>query len=160
MRDIIKQYNKEKTKFEQRLTQDYTERDNRMKEHLEKEMDVKISEYKNLSVKNIGMWHSAPDTEYSDEMTLENVTKKAGPNLILEMGKLIEKQIVLKEEEKKRTRDIYMDFPRSFSYEIAFTIPDGYRIEGYDNFNKKVENEVGGFVSSATLSGKILLIKT
>lgn len=160
LRGLIKDYNKEKVKLEQRQVQDYNERDTRIKEELEKEMDVKVAEYKNLSVKSIGMWNTSPDMEYSDELTIENISKKAGRNYILELGRLIEKQTEIKDEQKTRSREVFMDYPRSFTHEITLAIPDGYTVEGFEKFNKKTENEFGGFVSSAKLDGKILTIKT
>jgi hypothetical protein len=106
------------------------------------------------------MWHTSPNIEYGDEMTIENISKKAGRNYILELGKLIEKQTEIKQEQKTRNRDVYMDFPRAFSHEITLAIPEGYTVEGYENFNKKTENEFGGFVSSARVDEKTLVIKT
>lgn len=156
---IIKDYNKEKKKFEQRMAQDYNDRDDRLKHDIETSMDVKVSDYK-LTLKNIGMWPNKPDTEYDDVFTLENITKKAGPNTILELGKLIEKQTDLKPEQLTRTRDIYMDYARSFVQEMTFTIPAGYTIDGLEAFNKNVVNDAGGFISSATLTGNTLTLKT
>lgn len=158
MRDIIRDYNKEKAKYEQRLTQDYNDRDTRLTKEIENDLDVKISSYK-FSLKNSGMWDAAAHVSYADEFTAENLAKKAGPNIILELGHLIEQQTTIKEEQKKRTVDVYMDYPRSYDHEFVFTIPDGYTVEGLENFNMKVENGTGGFVSSAVVDGRKLLIK-
>jgi hypothetical protein len=160
LRGLIKNYNSGKGKLEQRQAQDYNERDNRMKEELEKEMNVKVSEYKNLTVKSLGMWHTSPDVEYSDEFTIENISKKAGQNYIFELGRLIEKQTEIKEDQRTRTRDVFMDYPRSFTHEITLAIPDGYTVDGVEKFNKKTENEFGGFISTCKLDGKTLTIKT
>lgn len=158
MRDIIKEYNKEKIKYEQRITQDYNDRDGRLIKEIESDLDVKVSEYK-LTLKNPGMWDSSPKVVYADEFTAENLTKKAGPNLILELGRLIEQQTSIKDEQMKRAVDVYMDYPRSYNHEFIFAIPDGYKVEGLENFNAKVENATGGFVSSASIEGKKLVIK-
>lgn len=48
-------------------------------------MEVKVSDYKNFKLKSLGMWEESPNIEYSDDFTIENVTKKAGPNYILEL---------------------------------------------------------------------------
>ncbi|WP_333820054.1 DUF3857 domain-containing protein [Ohtaekwangia sp.] len=157
---ILKDFNKEKTKYSQRLTQDYNERDERIKKNLEEELEAKVVEYKNLNIKTIGMWQDTPNTEYSDEFVLENITRKAGGNVIIELGKLIEKQTEIKEDQKIRTRDIYMAYPRSFNHEIIFTVPEGYTVEGIDAFNKKVENKTGGFVSTARVDGNKLTVKS
>ena len=158
MRDIIKDYNKEKIKYEQRITQDYNDRDTRLTKDIENDLDVKVSAYK-LTLKNPGMWDSSPKVIYQDEFTAENLTKKAGPNLILELGRLIEQQTTIKDEQKNRRVDVYMDYPRSYVHEFTLAIPDGYKVEGLENFNSKVENATGGFVSTATLEGNKLVIK-
>jgi hypothetical protein len=160
MRGILKDFNKEKTKFEQRISQDYHERDERIKSEIEGELEAKVTEYKNLKVKSIGMWENEPNTEYSDEYTIENLTKKVGPNIMVDIGKLIESQTEIKDEQKNRTRDVYMAFARSFTNEISFTIPAGYKAEGIESLNMKSENDTGGFVSSASVTGNILTIKT
>jgi hypothetical protein len=160
MKGILKEFNKEKTKYEQRITQDYHDRDERLKKEIESQMEVKVAEYKNLSIKNVGMWDTAPDTEYTDEFVLENLAKKAGKNLIVEIGKLIEKQTEIKEDQKNRTRDVFMAFARSFSHEMTFKIPVGYRVEGLENLNKKIENATGGFISTATVANGVVTIKT
>lgn len=155
---ILKQYNKEKLKLEQRITQDYNERDKKLKDDIEGSMSVKVGEYRNFKLKTIGMWAETPNTEYSDEFNIENLTKKAGPNYILELPKLIEKQTEITEKQKKRDRDIYMSYARSFVNEIYFTIPDGYTVEGLENLNKEVKNSTGGFISTATVEGNVLKI--
>lgn len=53
-----------------------------------------------------------------------------------------------------------MSFPRSFENEITFNIPEGYSVSGLEKLNKKVENETGGFVSTAEVKGNQLVIKT
>lgn len=160
LKGLISDYNKEKNKFEQRKTQDYNERDQRIKQSLESEMDVKLSDYRNLQIKNIGMWYDKPVTEYSDEFVIENIVKKAGPNSIVDIGKLIEKQSEVPEEQKTRTRDVYMSNPRTYTYEIEFTIPAGFTVEGVENLRKKTEGEQGGFISEARMEGSILKITT
>jgi hypothetical protein len=160
LRGVIKEYNKEKIKLEQRLAQDYNERDNKIKAEIEEQMEVKVSEYKGLKIKNIGMWHTEPVTEYADEFVLEGISKKAGPSVIIELGKLIEQQTDIKEEDKVRTRDVYMNHARTFVNEIEFTIPDGYAPEGLESFNKTIENELGGFVSTAKVENNKIVLST
>jgi hypothetical protein len=158
MRDIINEYNKEKIKYEQRISQDYNDRDSRLTKELETDLDIKVTGYK-LRLKDPGMWDNSPKVVFTDEFTAENFTKKAGPNLILELGHLIEQQTTIKDEQKSRTVDVFMDYPRSYNHEFIFTIPEGYTVEGLENFNTKVENASGGFVSNAGIEGKKLVIR-
>jgi hypothetical protein len=155
---LLKQYNKEQEKLQQRMSQDYNDRDKKIKDDIESSMEVKLSEYKNFKLKSIGMWDYAPYTEYMDDFTIENMTKKAGPNYILELPKLIEKQTEITDKQKERTRDIYMSNARSFINEISFTIPEGYTVEGLEALNKDVHNETGGFISTAKVEGNVLKI--
>lgn len=159
MGGLIKEYKKEKTKFEQRKTQDYNERDERLKDDIERDMDIKPTDY-SMTVKNIGMWHTAPDTEYEDSFTLENMGKKAGPNIIFEIGKFIGKQTEVEEHQKDRSVDVYMDYARMYTQEIVFTVPAGYSVEGIEALNKTVDSDAGGFISSAELVGSTLTVKT
>ena len=86
--------------------------------------------------------------------------KKAGPNYIIEIGKLIGGQIDLTEKERDRSANIYMEYPRSFNYQITLNIPEGYTVAGLDKLNKSVDNETGAFISTAKLEGNQLIINT
>jgi len=157
---VIAQYKKEREKFQQRATQDYIERDKKITEAIESEMDVKISDYKNLNIKSIGMWNESPNVNYTDEFTIDNLVKKVGQNYLIDFGKLIEKQLTIKDEDRIRSVDIYMNYPRSFDEEYTFTIPEGYNVEGLENFNKYAINKTGGFISSADIKEGKLVIKS
>lgn len=160
MKSLVKQYNAEKEKFEQRKTQDYFERDKRIKKAIERDLNVSVKEYKNLQIKSIGMWDTAPKVIYSDKFVIENMVRKAGPNLIIEFGKLIDEQTKPSDEQRTRNEDIYMNYARSFEHIIELTIPAGYEAEGIENLNKKFENEQGGFIASAKTEGNKLIVRT
>jgi len=157
---VIAQFKKERLKFEQRAAQDYLERDKKITDAIESEMSVKVSEYKNFNMKSIGMWPESPTTQYSDEFTIENLIKKVGPNYMIDFGKLLEKQVEVKGEDRVRKVDIYMGYPRSYDHEYVFTLPEGYSIEGLENFNKYAINKTGGFISSAEVKDGKLTVKT
>ncbi|UPK67607.1 DUF3857 domain-containing protein [Chitinophaga filiformis] len=90
--------------------------------------------------------------------TMDGFVKKAGNNFMLDIGKLITEQIALSPEERKRTYDINMAFPRTVSYDIIVNIPQGYQLEGAENLNKSVSNDTGSFESSTKMEeGKLIL---
>ncbi len=157
---LVSRYKDERKKFEQRLTQDYLERDKKILNSIESEMELKISDYKNLKIKSIGMWPESPNTEYSDEFTIDNMVKKVGQNYLIDFGKLIERQTEVKDTARFRKIDIYMNYPRSYEEEFIFTLPEGYSVEGLENFNKYAINKTGGFVSSAEVKEGKLIVKT
>jgi hypothetical protein len=130
------------------------------KKSISAEFDFEIDN-SNFKIKNTGRFGSKTPFEYQEDFEIKNhLVKKAGENIIIEIGKLITSQIAIDDKEKTRKNNIYMPFPRSFNNEISFTIPTGYTVSGIEKLNKNVTNECGGFVSSAALNGDKLIIKT
>ncbi len=114
----------------------------------------------NVKIHSNGNLYGEDDFNYSYEIAIEEgLLKKAGPNFILEAGKLVGGQIEVTDDEKERTEDIYMPYARSFDYDITIKIPAGYTVEGLDKFNKKIENATGGTISSATQNGDSVQLK-
>lgn len=160
LKSLANEYSYLREKSEQQAVQENYEREKRVEDDIESELDTKISGYKNLKIASVGMWEDMPDTEYSDEFVIDNGTKKAGKNFILEVGKFIEKQTELSDEQLQRDRDIHMGFARTFNSEVMLVIPEGYSVEGIDNLNMHVANTYGGFISSASVEKNKLVIKT
>ncbi|SHN22339.1 DUF3857 domain-containing protein [Chitinophaga sp. CF418] len=93
-----------------------------------------------------------------ESFTVDGFVKKAGNNYMLDIGKLITEQIELSPEERKRTYDINMPFPRTVSYDILINIPQGYQLEGVENLNKSVNNDTGSFESTTKMEdGKLVV---
>lgn len=158
---VLKEYQDEKQKYEQRKTQDYNNREEKIKKSIEEDGDVVLSGYKDFKLISPGMWIENPFCEYSDAFVVENICKKAGNNYLIELPKLIEQQTEFEdEEEKNRTQDVFMDYARSYLYTIEFEIPEGYTVEGYENLNKKYDSPFGGFESSVKIVGNKLTIST
>lgn len=119
-----------------------------------------VEEYK-MTVENSGRFGSKEPMVYKESFTIKDqYLKKAGNNIIFELGKFLTSQIELTEKEKNRKNNIYMSFPRQIQHEIQFEIPQGYIATGLEKFNKKEENETGGFISTITQNGNVITIKT
>ncbi|KAB1068678.1 DUF3857 domain-containing protein [Tamlana haliotis] len=86
--------------------------------------------------------------------------KKAGPNYIVEIGKLITNQIDLNKKQRERTENIHMSYPRIYNNKITFNIPKGYAVTGIDKLNKSIDNSTGAFISQAEVIGSDLIITT
>ncbi|HRE78417.1 MAG TPA: DUF3857 domain-containing protein [Flavobacterium sp.] len=124
------------------------------------ELGHDIEDY-SLSIENTGRFGSKEPMKYKESFTIKDqYIKKAGNNIIVELGKFLTSQIELSEKEKNRTNNIYMSFPRQIVHEIQFEIPEGYTASGLDKFNKNAENETGGFISSISQNGNLITIKT
>lgn len=115
----------------------------------------------NYEILNTGRYGKTTPFAYKEDFTIKNgLVKKAGENYILEVGKLIGVQVDISKKEKERTNNIYYGFPRSLDNEVIIEIPEGFTATGLEKLNKKVENETGGFISSAVIEGNKLKIKT
>jgi len=123
------------------------------------QFDQEITDLKEYKTDNLGIRHTAPDFVYSSSFNLASLVKKAGNNVIVEIGKIQGDPFIIKPEQRKRDIDIYMPFARTLEYSIELQIPDGYTVEGIAALNKKVENETGSFIAEATATDKLVTIK-
>jgi hypothetical protein len=136
-----------------------TKQKDKFEDEIESTYDNKPKDLVNYKIIKPSPSLQDPSFEFNEEFTIEGLVKKAGNNYIIDAGKLIGGQLELKPEQKeKRTIDIYMPFARSFSYQVELNIPDGYTAEGTEKLNKNVENECGGFVSTAKVDGNKIVI--
>ncbi|MCP4121761.1 MAG: hypothetical protein GY751_08400 [Bacteroidetes bacterium] len=136
-----------------------TERNEYMIDELQRTFDTEVEEVE-LEVISDGASLSDEDFEVSYNFELNDHIKKVGPNYLIEVGHLIGGQVEIEEKERERTVDINMPYARTFTNEINITIPDGYVVEGLEELNFNVDNESGGFISSAELIGNKLVVKT
>lgn len=117
-----------------------------------------VTDLKNYKIDNLGVRHTAPDFKYSSSFNLGGLVKKAGNNLIVEIGKIQGQPLAIKPEQRKRNLDIYMSYPRSIEYHIELKIPDGYTAEGVEALNKNVTNETGFFTTEAKINGQTVSV--
>ena len=118
-----------------------------------------VTELKDYKTDNLGVRHTAPNFVYSSSFNLGGLVKKAGNNIIVEIGKIQGQPYVVKQEQRKRDIDVYMPYARSLEYYIDLDIPEGYSAEGIAALNKKVENETGYFIAQASATDKVITIK-
>lgn len=121
--------------------------------------EQEVTEMKDYKIENPGIRHTAPDFVYSSNFQLGGLIKKAGNNIIVEIGKIQGTPLVIKEEQKKRALDVYMPFARSIEYHLEIAIPEGYTAEGVAALNSKVQNETGYFITEATSNGQTVSVK-
>lgn len=130
-----------------------------MKASLERDYDLKVSEVGDISIEKTGRYNHEP-VVYSAQFETEDLVKKVGPNYMVDVGKLIEQQTKIDKDELDRRNNVYFDNARSFHYKIVLTVPAGYRVQGLDKLNHRVENSVGGFTSTAKEEGGKIVIET
>ncbi len=131
----------------------------RLKESMDGEFDVPIEDISEPTVVQLGRWHDKPEFIFDFNFTLKGLTKRAGPNYLVSVGKLIESQVNIAEEEKERKYNAYLPAARTFDYDVKVKIPTGYKVTGVEKLNTKVENQHGSFTSNAIVEGDQLIIK-
>lgn len=127
---------------------------------VKEEYEIEVEDY-TMELKNTGRFGKNEPLQYSETFVIkDHYIKKAGNNIIVELGKFLTSQIEISKKEKERTNNIYMTFPRQIEQEVQLEIPAGYSVSGLEKFNKKVENETGAFISSVVQEGNTIVIKT
>ncbi|RPE13252.1 DUF3857 domain-containing protein [Chitinophaga lutea] len=109
-----------------------------------------------FDVRQMGLRHTEPEMVYTTRFKIDGYLKKAGNNYILDAGRLIGSQMAIKPSQRERKADVYMSFARSFEYEMEFSIPAGYTVEGADKLARSIDNECGSFiVTTESAPGKL-----
>ena len=116
--------------------------------------DQDVTDLKDYKTDTLGVRRTAPNFVYSSSFNLNGLVKKAGNNIIVEIGKIEGSPLIIKPKQRQRDIDIYMPYARSIEYNIEFEIPDGYTVEGVSALNKKVSNEAGYFTAEASYQWK------
>jgi hypothetical protein len=120
--------------------------------------DMEPQQVTNCKIVNGGVDQAAPVFAFNETFVLDNLVKKAGPNFIIDVGKLTGGFFKLEDKERQRNVDVYMPCARSFKYSISIAIPKGYSAKGMEELAAKKSNKTGSFISSATVSGSNLII--
>ncbi|NJM80542.1 MAG: hypothetical protein HC854_14690 [Flavobacterium sp.] len=130
-----------------------------LKKATEGEYNTKVDDF-TFEIINTGRYGETQPLVYKETFKIKNdFIKKAGANYIIEIGKLIDSQVEIEEKEQKRENNIYTVFPRSFNYNISFSIPEGFSVSGIEKLNKTVENETGSFISKASIKDNKLQLE-
>lgn len=147
-------------RFTQFNTQEENKREVAMNTLVKEDFDVSDIKETKLELIQPGCWDDAPALIFNDSLEINKFITKAGDNIMLEVGKLIGKQIIPQASDSLRNYNIYNPCARESEYIMKIQIPEGYTVKGANNLVFNVTNETGGFVSSAVIEGKMLIVKT
>jgi len=166
MDPILQDLTGKRLKETKKLLSEYQESRDRerlknLKEVNEVQFDFEIDSVHSFNILETGRSSEAPSFEYEYVIETEDLINKAGNNYIVSIGKLIEKQVEIDNEFKEaRKYDIYMNYPRTYKSAISMTVPEGYEVQGLEKLNNSINNETGGFQSTATFSNNTLRLST
>lgn len=129
------------------------QRNKRLKERIALEFDFNIDSVHNFSISQTGRFSEHPGFDYSFSADTRDLVRKAGPNYLISVGKLIEKQTNPGDEGEKRLFHAYLPYPQRLRYQVEVVIPPGYSVQGVDKLNVAMENQWGAFTGVASVSG-------
>ena len=95
---------------------------------------------------------------YKESFQVGDKIRKAGKKLLINLPGLMGGQLQIRNEERIRTFDIDVRYPRKLKWQMNLTIPAGYTVEGIEGLKVNVDNETGSFTSSAILNGNVLTV--
>lgn len=133
---------KKKERVENWLTDDF---------ELEKLMKCEVNSYGRFE----------DDLKVNMVYSSSELIKKAGPNLIFDIGKLIGSQVALDDEDvKERTCEADVNFAKTIENNLVIILPEGFKAEGIDQLDMNVDNAYGAFISKIEVEGNILRLNT
>lgn len=124
------------------------------------EYDFEVDTVSGLEIEHTGRYDDQSAMTYHFRMETGDILNKVGPNYLLDIGKLIEQQVRLEEDELERNMPVYISSPRSYACSITLAIPEGFEVQGIENLEYNVETSEGGFVSKAKVENNQLVIDT
>ncbi|HET9057316.1 MAG TPA: hypothetical protein VFN30_10780 [Chitinophagaceae bacterium] len=128
-----------------------------MKKQIEAEF-TNVAKYSYFRLISDGRSVKKPELKYTENYVLGNFTKKAGKALLIPIPSLIEGQLQVKQDERKRKYDIDVRYPKILTWTINFSIPQGYNADGLEDLNTNISNETGSFISLAKIeNGRVII---
>ncbi|MFT6747161.1 MAG: hypothetical protein ACJAZ2_001509 [Glaciecola sp.] len=112
-----------------------------IKEILESE-NLKVVSVEDFKLIQEGRSTATPERIFTINATLKDLIRKAGPNYLFNVGKIIGDQVIIEDHEKKRVNDIYLNYAKTFRYVLNFDVPAGYSLAGLSKLEQKVDNSI------------------
>jgi hypothetical protein len=128
-----------------------------MKEQLEQDLSASVK-YKDFSVVSEGRSFRKPELMFKESFQVGEKIRRAGKKLLINLPGLMGGQLQIRKEERERSFDIDVRYPRKLRWQINMTIPAGYVVEGYEGLITNVDNETGAFIATAEVKDNILTI--
>jgi hypothetical protein len=139
-------------KLRERKKEDKIKKPEYMQKVLENEYGT-VVKYNEFILTSDGRSYKKPELDFTQKADIGNKVSKAGNHLLVAVPSLIESQLFINQDERIRQYDADMGFPRTMTWEINFTVPEGYKAIGVDNLASTVDNDAGYFMSMAKMEG-------
>lgn len=125
-----------------------------MKEYREGYYDIESYDAFNLYAD--GRSNFFPTMQAREEMTLNELVEKVGPNYVLNLGEILYDQLDVEDEDREFPVSMYD--ARTIHYQMVVNIPEGYTLSGYKGLNQEIDNETGSLKISYKEEGDKLVL--
>ena len=85
-----------------------------------------VEEYLDYELLSNGRYDDDENIVFKESYSLKNFLNKAGRNYTFNIGNLIGGQFQLDKDDMERIANIYINYPKSYKYDITINIPEGY----------------------------------
>jgi hypothetical protein len=118
-----------------------------------------VEKYNSFRVVEDGRSYKKNQLKYVENFSLNEMTSRVGEDIIIKIPFLMGEQTKIKKEDRTRTLPINIRYEGNFTYNIAFDIPVGYTIKGWEALNQRTDNEFASFTGKAKIVNNQLLIQ-
>lgn len=140
------------------LTDEFKERKpDYMKQQLEREFDGPVT-YQNFDMVAEGRSFKKPEMMFRETFQVGGLIRKAGKKLLVNLSGLMGGQLHINEDDRLREFDADLRYPRKLRWQINFTIPAGYTVDGLKELTNNIDTEAGSFISSASVKDNVLTL--
>ncbi|MDE5554095.1 MAG: hypothetical protein K2J10_02805 [Muribaculaceae bacterium] len=121
--------------------------------------DVSVDSVKGEII-SVGIDPQSPKLTYGVEYTAHDLVKRAGKNLLLSVGKLVEDHNELRERDRQRDDFIVSRGAREYITHVEVELPEGMKVseKSLESLNSPVSNSAGMFGTTARFDdGKLII---
>ncbi len=156
-RGNVKRIQAAKEKYESEQKDEYEAVVKRLEELADD--NYEIENYDRFELVQDGRFEDPTELIFEEYYTVKGLVSKAGPNYVVEIGKMLGSQVQLDQKDKSaRQMDVHVSAAKSFAYTVQLAIPEGYAVDGLDQLNFNVENKYGSFKSNAKIEGNSIVL--
>lgn len=123
------------------------------------ENNFNIEKYNSFKLISSGVISENDSLIYDESYSIKDAIEKVGPSYILKLGEISVGQVSFSDEEAtNRLNDVYIDYPKTYSYTYIIEIPEGYEVKGLENLNASQSNEAGSVDMSAIIQDSKIIV--
>ncbi len=137
---------------------------NRLKRHFEndhKNESYTLLKYNQYQIISDSRPADSNWVEWKEDLVIGDVAAKIDDKLmVLEVGKIFSGMYQINNDKNRevRSKPFVIKFNRTFTSELALTLPEGYKIKDLSQLNRTFENSTGKFSTIASMQGNTLNI--